>query len=121
MKSILLVDDSPTILASVGQLLERTGYKVTTAKHGEEACALVDGGLTANIVITDQNMPGMSGIDLIRTLRKKAGYRFTPMLVLTTETQQVKREEAKAAGATGWLVKPVAPDQLAAVLKKVSG
>lgn len=121
MKTILLVDDSPTILASMGQLLERGGYKVATANHAEDAADKVDGGLKADLVITDYNMPGMNGVELIQSLRKKSGYRFTPMLVLTTESQQTKRDDAKAAGATGWLVKPVPADQLSGVLQKVLG
>lgn len=119
MKTILLVDDSPTILASMTQILGRGGYAVTTACHAEDAVAQIDAGLTAHLVITDYNMPGMNGVELIQALRRKTGFRFTPMLVLTTESQQDRRDEAKAAGATGWLVKPVAADQLLGVLQKV--
>ena len=101
------------------EILGRLGYQVDVAASGEEAVELVDGGLESKLVVTDYNMPGMNGVDLIRVLRTKAKYRFTPILVLTTETQQNLRAEAKEAGATGWLVKPVNAGQLVEVVKQV--
>lgn len=77
------------------------------------------GGIAAKLIITDFNMPGMNGTQLIGEARKLGAFRFVPMLVLTTESQQAKRDEAKAAGATGWLVKPVDPGQLLAVIKQL--
>ena len=119
MSGILVVDDSKTIRMSMTEILGRLGYQVDVAASGEEAVELVDGGLESKLVVTDYNMPGMNGVDLIRVLRTKAKYRFTPILVLTTETQQNLRAEAKEAGATGWLVKPVNAGQLVEVVKQV--
>lgn len=120
MASILLVDDSPTILASMSSILARSGYTTAQACDGESALAQVRAGLAPGLVITDYNMPGINGVQLIQELRKLAATRFVPMLVLTTESQQEKRDEARKAGATGWLVKPVQPDQLLQVIKQVA-
>ena len=119
MSTIMIVDDSPTVLMSLEQLLGRFGYQVMKAASAEDALKTLDGGAAPNLIITDFNMPGRNGIDLIRALRGNSRFRFTPMLVLTTESQRNRREEAKAAGATGWLVKPADPVQLEGVLKKL--
>lgn len=118
-KKILIVDDSPTMLMSMSSVLTKSGYEVAQANSGEEAVRAVEGGAKPALVITDYHMPGMTGVELIKKLRSMASCRFAPMLILTTESQQAKRDEAKAAGATGWLVKPVAPDQLLGVIKQV--
>jgi len=118
MKKILLVDDSATILMSMSGILTKAGYAVETANGGAMALQKV-AGFAPDLVITDLNMPGMDGITLIGTLKKQPALRFKPMLMLTTETQTSKRQEAKAAGATGWLVKPVQPDQLLGVIQKL--
>ncbi len=118
LKKVLLVDDSPTILMSVKGVLERNNIQVTTANNGEEGYSSLQ-SQSFDLVITDLNMPGMNGIELIKKARSLPGMRFTPMLVLTTESQQSKRQEAKTAGATGWLVKPVQGEQLMQVMKKV--
>lgn len=121
MKPILLVDDSPTLLMSMRSVLERSGYMVATAASGEEALKTIGatpGGFA--LMITDYNMPGINGVELVRQTRKLASTRFTPMLLLTTESEQRKRDDAKAAGATGWLVKPVAPADLLKTIAQVS-
>ena len=118
MKTILLVDDSPTILMSVKGVLQRNNLQVETAKSGEEAMQKIKGGVKPDLMITDLNMPGINGIELIKQARQ-SGLKFTPMLMLTTESEESKRKEARAAGATGWLVKPVQGDQLMQVIKKV--
>ncbi|SDE97618.1 response regulator [Rhodospira trueperi] len=118
MKSVLLVDDSDTIRASVSDILTRNGLKAETAKDGKDALGKLN-GFKADLIITDLNMPVMDGLALIKEIRKLPAYRFTPVLMLTTESQQAKRDEARAAGATGWLVKPVKPDDLMAVVRKV--
>lgn len=120
MKPVLLVDDSPTILASMSDILSRSGYAVERAPHAEAALDKVCAGLAPGLVITDYHMPGMDGVRLIGELRKLAALRFTPMLVLTTESQQEKRDAARQAGATGWLVKPVQADKLLQVIKQVA-
>ena len=119
MKTILLVDDSPTMLMSMENVLSRAGYIVAKAPSGEAALQLMGSGTRPNLMITDLHMGKISGIDLIRETRKTAVGRFIPILMLTTESSQTRRDEAKQAGATGWLVKPVAPDALLGVVKQV--
>jgi two-component system chemotaxis response regulator CheY len=119
MKPVLLVDDSPTMLSSMSGILKRAGFSCETAGTGEAAVEKVNGGLAPCLVITDYHMPGMHGVDLIGKLRRLATTRFVPMLVLTTDSQPEKRSAAKAAGATGWLVKPVDPSALLQVVKQL--
>ena len=118
MSAIHLVDDSATMLMSMEMLLKRAGYTVTKSESAEAAMAALE-SISPKLIITDLNMPGMNGIELIQTLKKQSKFRFTPMLMLTTESQQSRREEAKSAGATGWLVKPVEPEQLLGVVKQL--
>ncbi|MAF16969.1 MAG: two-component system sensor histidine kinase/response regulator [Marinomonas sp.] len=118
MKKILLVDDSMTMLMSMEGVLKRAGFDVKTATDGNQALGLID-SYAPDLVITDLNMPGMDGIELIKKIKQNASMRFKPILMLTTESQESKKVEAKAAGATGWLVKPVSPTDLTGVIKKV--
>ncbi len=117
MKRVFLVDDSATMLMSLKNTLEINGYAVETASDGEAALGKLRGGLKPDLIITDINMPRMDGIGLIREARKLL--RFTPILALTTESQQGKRDEAKKNGATGWLVKPVGGSDLVKVIRQV--
>ncbi len=117
MKTILIVDDSATIIMSVKSSLELAGFKVQTANDGQMALDKLKAGLKPDLMITDINMPRMDGIELIGQARKLL--RFTPILALTTESQQAKRDEAKRLGATGWLVKPVSGADLVKVIKQV--
>ncbi|GAA0551308.1 response regulator [Paractinoplanes ferrugineus] len=119
MTTVMLVDDSATMLMSLKSILTKAGYAVETAGHGKEALDKLGKGVKPNLIISDVNMPQMDGITFVREARKSPGLRFTPMLMLTTESEQAKRTEAKSAGATGWLVKPVAPEQLLGVIKQV--
>ena len=119
MKSILLVDDSPTILMSMESVLTKAGYQISKAGDGDVALAQLQVAGKTDLMITDLNMPNMDGITLIRETRKLAARRFMPILMLTTESQAEKRADAKAAGATGWLVKPVGASDLLGVLKQV--
>ncbi|MGD9601896.1 MAG: response regulator [Gammaproteobacteria bacterium] len=118
MASILAVDDSASMRQMVSFTLKGAGYEVIEAVDGQDALGKAKGKV-ADIVLTDVNMPNMDGIQLIRELRKLPQYKFTPMLLLTTESAADKKAEGKAAGATGWLVKPFNPEQLLATLKKV--
>jgi two-component system, chemotaxis family, chemotaxis protein CheY len=118
MKNILVVDDSVSIRELVGLTLESAGYNVDKAVDGAEAIKLLD-GREINLVITDLNMPNMDGIQVIQEVRKKEGYATIPILMLTTESQGVKKEQAKAAGATGWILKPFAQEKLLDVVRKV--
>lgn len=119
MAQIMIVDDSPTVLMSMESLLARFGHTSMAASSAEDAIAKLNAGAAPKLIITDYHMPGKNGVELIRELRQHPNHRFTPMLVLTTESQQAKRTEAKAAGATGWLVKPAQPPQLEAALKQL--
>ena len=118
MKKILAVDDSASMSQMVSFTLKKAGFDVTDAKDGSEALGIAKQG-TFDAVISDVNMPIMDGITLIRELRALPEYKFTPMLMLTTESGLDKKTEGKAAGATGWIVKPFNPEQLLAVIKKV--
>lgn len=119
MKTVMIVDDSPTILMSMESILSRAGYGIVKAASGEDAVRTLQGGARPNLVITDLNMASMNGIELIRAMRQLPATRFTPILMLTTESAMEKRQEARSAGATGWIVKPVQPTDLLAVVKQM--
>lgn len=119
MKTIFLVDDSATILLSISNILAKAGYAVEKAGNAEEGLKKFQAGVKVDLLITDLNMPGMNGIQFIREVRKLPNYKFMPILFLTTESQQEKRAEAKAAGASGWIVKPATADQLLNTIKLV--
>ncbi|NTV09268.1 MAG: response regulator [Zoogloea sp.] len=119
MKTIMLVDDSATILLSISNILTKAGYTVEKASNATEGLGKFSSGKKIDLLITDLNMPGMNGIDFIKEVRKLPGYKFMPILFLTTESQQSKRAEAKAAGASGWLVKPTTTDELLNTIKLV--
>ncbi|WP_353684294.1 response regulator [Thermodesulfovibrio sp. 3907-1M] len=116
-KTVLIVDDSATMIMSLKAALEMHGFKVETASNGQMALDKIKSGLKPNLIITDINMPVMDGLEFIRQV--KPLLRFTPILILTTESEQKKREEAKKLGATGWLVKPISGTDLINVVKKV--
>ena len=117
-KKILAVDDSKTMREMVSFTLKSAGYDVIEAEDGQAALAAL-GGQKVDAVITDLNMPNMNGFELIRALRANPLYKFTPILMLTTEADGSKKEEGKSAGATGWIVKPFNPEKLVEVVKKV--
>jgi len=116
----MTVDDSASVRQMVSFTLENAGYGVIAAEDGKDALAKINGA-GVKMVITDLNMPNMDGIELIKALRAEAAYKFIPIVFLTTESQDSKKQEGKAAGATGWIVKPFKPDQLLGVVKKVLG
>jgi two-component system chemotaxis response regulator CheY len=117
--AILVLDDSATIIMSLSRILKNAGYQVDTAVNGKEGMAKLAGGLKPNVILTDLNMPQMDGIAFIKEARKSASTRFTPIIVLTTESGTQKRDEARAAGASGWLTKPTEPEQLLSALKQL--
>jgi two-component system chemotaxis response regulator CheY len=117
---ILVVDDSASMRQMVAFALTSAGFSVEEAEDGQDALGRAQ-AQRFNAVVTDVNMPRMDGISLIRALRGLPDYRFTPMLMLTTESCADKKSEGKAAGATGWLVKPFNPEQLVATIHKVLG
>lgn len=119
VKTVLCVDDSTTVLLSLSAILTKAGYAAEKAVSGDEALGKLKGGLKPDLILTDLNMPGMNGIEFIKQVRGLAALRFVPILFLTTESQQSKRAEAKAAGASGWLVKPVNGEELLSTIKLV--
>lgn len=119
-KRIMTVEDSTSLREMISFVLTGAGYKVLEAKDGNDALQKLDGS-PVDMVITDLNMPNMNGIELTRSLRSTPVYKFIPIIFLTTESQAQKKEAAKEAGATGWIVKPFKPDQLLKVVKKVLG
>jgi two-component system chemotaxis response regulator CheY len=119
-KVILTADDSASVRQMVSFTLKDAGYQVIEAADGSDALVKAKAN-GVHMVVTDLNMPNMNGIELIKALRSEPNYRFTPIVMLTTESQDSKKQEGKAAGATGWIVKPFKPDQLLAVVKKVLG
>ena len=118
-KQILIVDDSATMVMSVKNNLEIAGFKVQSAADGVKALDVLKAGFKPDLIITDVNMPNMGGMELIKHVRAMPGFRFTPILTLTTESQAEKRAEGKKLGATGWLVKPVGGADLLKIIKQV--
>lgn len=119
-KTILTVDDSATMRNMIAFTLKATGHEVLQAPDGVEALKVLK-SRPVQLIITDVNMPNMDGITLIRHLRSLPGYQSTPVLLLTTESAPEKKAAGKAAGATGWIVKPFQQEQLLAVVAKVLG
>ena len=120
MATILTVDDTASMRQMISFTLNSVGHEVIQASDGKEALKLLE-GKKVDLVIADINMPNMDGITLLKSLRALADYKFTPILMLTTESQEAKRQQGKVAGATGWIVKPFNPEQLLTVVKKVLG
>ncbi|MCP9449037.1 MAG: response regulator [Nitrospira sp.] len=117
-KTALVVDDSPTMRQMVAFTLMNAGFTVIEAEHGKDAVKKI-AGKKMDIVVTDLNMPEMDGIALIKELRKSADFKYTPILMLTTESAVEKKMAGKEAGATGWIVKPFNPDVLLGTIAKV--
>ena len=118
-KTLLIVDDSLTMTMSLKSTLEMNGFAVQSAPDGVQALAKLKGGFKPDLVITDINMPNMGGLELIKNIKALPGFRFMPILTLTTESDAAKRDEGKRLGATGWLVKPVSGADLIKVVKQV--
>ncbi|HBI14171.1 MAG TPA: two-component system response regulator [Desulfobulbaceae bacterium] len=119
-KRIITVEDSTSLREMISFTLSEAGYEVAQAEDGQDALDKLT-EFKADLVITDLNMPKMNGIELTSSLRANQMYRFIPIIFLTTESQLQKKQAAKEAGATGWIVKPFKPDQLLQVVRKVLG
>lgn len=117
-KTILIVDDSATIRQVVGMTLKGAGYEVMEASDGKDALNKLD-GKKINLIISDVNMPNMDGITFVKEAKKLANYKFTPVIMLTTESQDSKKQEGQAAGAKAWMVKPFQPEQMLAAVAKL--
>ena len=116
-KSFLIVDDSASMRQLVSFTLKDAGFDVVAAENGKEALAKLSTA-KVDMVITDLNMPEMDGITLIRELRSRPALKFVPIVMLTTEAQETKKQEGRAAGASGWIVKPFSPERLLEVVRK---
>ncbi len=120
-RQILIVDDSASIRQMVSFTLKGAGYDVIEAVDGRDALDKLSGAPGVCMIVTDLSMPNLDGIALIRAVREGNSHKFIPIVMLTTESLESKKYEGKAAGATGWIVKPFRPEQLVAVVKKVLG
>ena len=118
-KTILIVDDSATMLMSLKSALALGGFQVETAGNGQQALDKLKAGLKPSLIVTDVNMPVMGGLELIGKVRALPGCRFFPILTLTTESETAKRDEGRRLGATGWLVKPIGGNDLLKVIKQL--
>lgn len=117
-KRVMAVDDSATVRQVLQLTLEGAGYEVIEAVDGKDALTKL-ANAPVDMMVTDLNMPNMDGIELIRNVRLSPGNRFMPIIMLTTESQPEKKQEGKAAGASGWIVKPFKPEQLLAVVRMI--
>ncbi|MDA8100923.1 MAG: response regulator [Nitrospiraceae bacterium] len=116
-KAFLVVDDSAAIRQLVTLAVKGSGYDVVTASGPKEALSLLS-SRKFDLVITDLNMPETDGIEFIRMLRGMTDYKFTPIIMLTTEVQDAKKREGRAAGASGWIVKPFSAEQILDVVRR---
>ncbi len=120
---ILVVDDSPTMRGMVSHALNEAGFETKEAENGKDALIkltmMEDGGTKPDVIVTDINMPEMDGIELVKEIRKLSAFKHVPVLVLTTDNTDEKKEVGRAAGATGWLVKPFDSELILKVIRKV--
>ena len=117
-KNILIVDDSASVRQLVSIWLGRAGYDVIEGHDGQDALSKLT-GQKVHLIISDVNMPNMDGISLVKAVKALPAYKFTPIVMLTTESQEAKKREGQAAGAKAWVVKPFKPDQLLDVVQKL--
>nr|MBV6631148.1 response regulator [Oceanococcus sp. HetDA_MAG_MS8] len=120
MAHILAVDDSRSMRQMVTFTLQAAGHQITEAEDGQQAYDIAQTG-QFDLVLADVNMPRMDGISLVKKLRELPAFKFTPILMLTTEAGSDKKTEGRSAGATGWIVKPFNPDQLLSTISRVLG
>jgi len=118
-KTILIVDDSATMLMSLTSILSMGGFQVESATNGQLALDKLQAGLKPSLIVTDINMPVMGGLEMIGKVRALPGCKFFPILTLTTESETAKRDEGRRLGATGWLVKPISGNDLLKVIKQI--
>jgi two-component system chemotaxis response regulator CheY len=117
-KTIMIVDDSASMRDVVGIALKGAGYDVLEGRDGRDALTKLT-GQKLHLIITDVNMPNMDGISFVKAVRLLPAYRFTPIMILTTESEEARKREGQAAGAKAWVVKPFKPDQLLGAVKKL--
>jgi two-component system chemotaxis response regulator CheY len=117
-KNILIVDDSASVRQVVGISLKQAGYDVIEGVDGKDALKKLT-GQKVHLIISDVNMPNMDGISLVKAVKQMPAYKFTPIVMLTTESQDSKKKEGQEAGAKAWVVKPFKPEQLLGVVQKL--
>ncbi len=118
-KTILIVDDSSSLRTVVKMALARAGYDVVEASDGKEGLAVLEKTGKVNLIVSDVNMPNMDGITFVTHVKKHPRHKFTPVIMLTTEGQDAKKQEGRAAGAKAWIVKPFNPPQLLDAVSKL--
>jgi len=111
-KTILVIDDSSSFRTVVKLALQKAGYAVVEAGDGKDALHKLEGAAKVNLIVCDVNMPNMDGLTFLKEVKNIAAYKFTPVIMLTTESQESKKAEGKAAGAKAWITKPFQPSQL---------
>ena len=117
-KTIMVVDDSASIRQVVGLTLKKAGYDIIEACDGSDAMGKLN-GQRINLIVCDVNMPNMDGISFLKSLKGTASHKFTPVIMLTTESQESKKQEGKLAGARAWVVKPFKPEQMLEAVSKL--
>lgn len=117
-KTIMVVDDSASVRMVVGIALRGTGYAVIEAHNGKDAVSKLN-GQKVHLIISDVNMPEMDGISFVKAVKQHPSYRFTPILMLTTESDAGKKQEGQAAGAKAWMLKPFQPEQMLGAVQKL--
>ena len=118
-KNVLIIDDSESIREVISAGLEMTGYRVIKGVNGEDGLRLLNENPDVHLVITDLNMPIMDGIGFLKEVRKHPQHKYLPVILLTTESQESKKQEARREGATGWIIKPFSNERLVAVIRKI--
>lgn len=117
-KTIMIVDDSASLRQVVSIALKGAGYDVMEGCDGRDALTKLD-GRKVHLIISDVNMPNMDGITFLKEVKKKPEYKFTPVIMLTTESQEAKKQEGQSAGAKAWVVKPFKPEQMLMAVSKL--
>jgi two-component system chemotaxis response regulator CheY len=118
-KTIMIVDDSASLRQVVGIALRGAGYDVIEACDGQDALAKLNANSKVSLIISDVNMPNMDGIAFVKAAKQMPNLKFTPVIMLTTEAQESKKQEGQAAGAKAWIVKPFQPAQMLAAVAKL--
>jgi two-component system chemotaxis response regulator CheY len=118
-KTVMVVDDSASLRTVVGMALKGAGYEVIEGCDGKDALGKLK-GQKLHLIITDLNMPNMDGISFVKEIKQNANYKFTPIIMLTTEGQESKKQEGQAAGVKAWVVKPFQPDQMLNAVAKLA-
>jgi two-component system chemotaxis response regulator CheY len=118
-KTIMIVDDSASLRQVVSIALKAAGYEVIEGNDGRDGLAKLN-GQKVHLIISDVNMPGMNGFEFVKEVKSRPAYKFTPVMMLTTESQESKKMAGKEAGARAWMVKPFMPDQLLAAVEKLT-